>query len=70
MKDTHEEHAAPTLTPDAIHKLERLKRELTVLQSAIGDLQGKSTYEVEGRIRQFQDKESEIKQFLSELGML
>ncbi len=57
------------LTPDDIQKLERLKEELTLLQSTLENTQGKSPYEMEGRIRQFQDKEAEIKRFLRQLGL-
>ena len=57
------------LTPENIHKLEKLKKELLFLQASLEKMEGKSSDEIEGRIRQFQDKESEIKQFLRELGL-
>ncbi|MBF0162439.1 MAG: hypothetical protein HQL88_09130 [Magnetococcales bacterium] len=60
---------APLLSPEQVKKLEKMQKELTALQSAIENLQGKSPYEVEGRIRQFQEKEAEIKQFIRELGL-
>ncbi|MEO5364243.1 MAG: hypothetical protein H7838_11560 [Magnetococcus sp. DMHC-8] len=59
----------PLFSPDQIKRLERLKNELAFLQSALENLQDKSPYEVEGRIRQFQDKEAEIHQFLRDMGM-
>ncbi|MBF0271892.1 MAG: hypothetical protein HQL98_07510 [Magnetococcales bacterium] len=62
-------NAALNLTPEVVRKLEKLKKELTILQSAIQDLNGKSPYEIEGRIRQYQDKEAEIKQLLREIGL-
>lgn len=55
------------LTPEAIQKLEKLKKELTFLHATIENMAGKSPYEVEGRIRQYQDKEAEIKKFLNEI---
>ena len=61
--------ALAALTPENIQKLEKLKEELLSVQTAIGNMEGKSRYEIEGRIRQLQDKEAEIKQFLRELGV-
>lgn len=58
------------LAKAGIEKLEKLKSELEALQRAVENLAGKSSYEVEGRIRAFQDKEHEIKRYLRELGML
>ncbi len=55
------------LTPENILKLEKLKKELIAIQSAMGKLDGKSQYEIEGRIREYQDKEAEIKKFLQEI---
>ncbi|MBF0439864.1 MAG: hypothetical protein HQL93_12205 [Magnetococcales bacterium] len=62
-------NAALNLTQEAVRKLEKLKKELTVLQSAMQDLSEKSSYEIEGRIRQYQDKEAEIKRLLREIGV-
>ncbi|MBF0357343.1 MAG: hypothetical protein HQL70_01975 [Magnetococcales bacterium] len=61
---------AKSLTPEGIKKLEKLKSELESLSYAIQNMDGKNSYEVEDRVRLFQDKESEIKSFLRELGML
>ncbi|MBF0137662.1 MAG: hypothetical protein H7833_10045 [Magnetococcus sp. DMHC-1] len=58
------------LTPEAIRKLEKMKAELESLNRAMQNLDGKSTFEVEGRIRAFMDKETEIRQFLQKLGMM
>ncbi|MBF0126091.1 MAG: hypothetical protein HQM02_02670 [Magnetococcales bacterium] len=60
---------ALSLTPENIQKLEQLKRELTTLQVAMQNIQDKSPYEIEGRIRQYQDKEGEIKRFLRSIGL-
>lgn len=57
------------LTPEGIQKLEQLKAELEALSAAMQNMEGKSKYELEDRIRSFQDKESEIKRFLRELGV-
>ncbi|MBF0213149.1 MAG: hypothetical protein HQM00_06245 [Magnetococcales bacterium] len=69
MSDRMNANAALNLTPEAVRKLEKLKKELTFLQSAIQDLNGKSPHEVEGRIRQYQDKEAEIKRLLRDIGI-
>lgn len=61
--------ALAALTPENIQRLEKLKQELLALQSVMEDMAGKSTYEAEGRIRQFQEKEAEIRRFLGELGV-
>ncbi|MBF0455003.1 MAG: hypothetical protein HQL72_09360 [Magnetococcales bacterium] len=61
---------AQGLTPEGIQKLEALKAELEGMSLAIQNLEGKDQYEIEGRIRAFQDKEAEIKTFLRELGLL
>ncbi len=58
------------LTPDGIVKLERLKAELESLNQVMQNLDGKSEYEIEDRVRSFHDKEAEIKRFLHELGMI
>ncbi|MBF0192882.1 MAG: hypothetical protein HQL99_17350 [Magnetococcales bacterium] len=70
MPDPMNANAALNLTPEVVRKLERLKKELTILQAAMQDLNGKSPYEVEGRMRQYQDKEAEIKQLLREIGLV
>ena len=59
----------PSLTPEQIQKLEKLKGELAAIQAVMGNMQGRDKYEIEGRVRQFQDKEAEIKRFLHELGL-
>ncbi|MEO5376818.1 MAG: hypothetical protein H7832_03410 [Magnetococcus sp. DMHC-6] len=59
----------PTLTPEAIEKLQRLKSEFESLTQSIQNMQGKNAFEIEGRIRAFQDKEFEIKKFLREHGL-
>ncbi|MEO5332289.1 MAG: hypothetical protein H7839_09720 [Magnetococcus sp. YQC-5] len=69
MHDQISPNTALNLTPETIQKLETLQKELTILQSAMQDLQGKSPYEIEGRIRQYQDKEAEIKRLLRQIGM-
>ncbi|MBF0444052.1 MAG: hypothetical protein HQL68_00565 [Magnetococcales bacterium] len=61
---------AQSLTPEGIQKLQKLKTELEMLSSAIQNMENKSKYEVEDRIRAFKDKELEIKSFLRGLGML
>jgi DNA-binding PadR family transcriptional regulator len=61
---------AQSLTPEGIQKLQQLKAELESLSSAIQNMENKSKYEVEDRIRAFQEKEAEIKSFLRELGMI
>ncbi len=58
-----------SLTPEGIEKLKKLKAELESMTHAIQNMEGKSKYEIEGRIRAFQDKESEIKQFLRYLDL-
>ena len=55
-----------SIAPAYIEKLEKLKAELESMTQGLKDMEGKSEYEVEGRIRAFQDKESEIKRFLRE----
>lgn len=60
---------AAALTQEDIKKLQKLKAELELITNAMHDLEGKNTYEVEGRIRAFQDKESEIKKFLRDHGL-
>ncbi|MBF0461930.1 MAG: hypothetical protein HQL87_11080 [Magnetococcales bacterium] len=57
---------SPAITPEYIEQLEKLKAELESITRALENMAGKSAYEVEGRIREFQDKESEIKRFLHE----
>ena len=59
----------PLLSAEQIQKLEKLKRELAAIQAVMGDLQGRDPYEIEGRVRQFQDKEAEIKRYLRALGL-
>jgi DNA-binding PadR family transcriptional regulator len=61
---------AQSLTPEGIQKLERLKAELESLSHAIQNMDEKNSYEVEDRVRMFQEKESEIKKFLRELGLM
>ncbi|MBF0195005.1 MAG: hypothetical protein HQL71_10630 [Magnetococcales bacterium] len=61
---------AQSLTPEGIQKLQKLKLELETLSSSIQNIENKSKYEVEDRIRAFQDKEAEIKKFLRDLGMI
>ena len=61
---------AQSLTPEGIQKLEQLKSELESLQQVMQNMEGKSKYELEDRVRAFQDKEAEIKRFLRELGMM
>nr|CRH05030.1 conserved protein of unknown function [Candidatus Magnetococcus massalia] len=56
-------------TPEQIVELEKLKRELEALQHAMQNLEGKSSDEVEGRLRQLSEKEIEIKKFLGTLGI-
>lgn len=58
-----------TLTPEGIEKLQKLKEELESMTKAIQNMEGKTPYEVEGRIRAFQDKEAEIMHFLKKLGL-
>jgi hypothetical protein len=65
-----EANQARSLTPEGIKKLEDLKDELESLSMVMQNMQGKSKYEIEDRIRTFQNKEAEIKTFLRELGML
>ncbi|MBF0585284.1 MAG: hypothetical protein HQL80_13775 [Magnetococcales bacterium] len=55
-----------TIAPEYIEKLEKLKTELEAVSRELKNIDGKSQYEIEGRMREFQDKESEIKQFLRE----
>ncbi|MBF0123720.1 MAG: hypothetical protein HQL60_00125 [Magnetococcales bacterium] len=50
--------------------MEQLKADLESISAAIADMTGKSPYEIEGRVRSFQDKEQEIKQFLNRFGLL
>ncbi len=57
------------LTPENFQKLEKLKREWESMQSAMEKMEGKNKYEGEGRIRQYQDKEAEIRGLLLELGI-
>ena len=59
-----------SLTPEGIEKLQQLKAELESMTRTMSNMEGKSQYEVEGRIRAFQEKENEIKQFLQQLGMM
>lgn len=61
---------AKSLTSEGINKLEKLKTELEAMHKAIQNIDGNTQYEVETRLRAFQAKENEIKQFLRELGML
>lgn len=56
------------LTPEGIKKLEKLKGELEGLNRAVQNSTGKNQYETEGLIRAFQDKETEIKRFLQNMG--
>ena len=55
-----------SIAPAYIEKLEKLKAELESMTQGLKDMEGKSEYEIEGRIREFQGKESEIKRFLRE----
>ena len=57
------------LTAEGIVKLEKLKSELEALSFAMQNMHKKDKYEVEGRVRAFQDKEAEVRQFLRELGI-
>jgi hypothetical protein len=61
---------AQSLTPEGIQKLEKLKSDLESLNHVMQNMEGKSKYELEDRVRAFQDKEAEIKRFLKELGMI
>ncbi|MBF0448941.1 MAG: hypothetical protein HQL67_12130 [Magnetococcales bacterium] len=69
MEEIEIKHAQG-LTPEGINKLERLKGELEKLNQSMQNLEGKSQFEIEDHIRSFQNKESEIKHFLRELGLL
>ncbi len=68
MTDTRTVSAS--LTPEGIAKLERLKSELEALQAAMSNPEKMNRFEIEGRVRAFQDKETEIKTFLRQLGLL
>ncbi|MEO5349266.1 MAG: hypothetical protein H7836_06445 [Magnetococcus sp. YQC-3] len=57
---------APSIAPEYIEKLKKLKEEFETMTRELKNMEGKSAYEIEGRIRAFQDKESEIKKFLRE----
>ncbi|MBF0381496.1 MAG: hypothetical protein HQL69_10785 [Magnetococcales bacterium] len=61
---------AQSLTPEGIQKLQKLKTELETLSASIQNLDNNNKYEVEDRIRAFQDKEAEIKSFLRNLGLI
>ncbi|MBF0625543.1 MAG: hypothetical protein HQL82_12140 [Magnetococcales bacterium] len=63
------EHSLRSLTPEGIEKLERLKVELEQLRDAMSHPEGKSRYELDGRIRAYQDKEHEVRRFLRDLGL-
>jgi len=60
----------PGLSLEDIEKLQKLKAEFESMTNAMQNLEGKSRYEVEGRVRAFQDKENEIKRFLLEQGLM
>lgn len=59
-----------SLTPEGIAKLQKLKIELESMTESMKTLEGKSKFEIEGRVRAFQEKESEIKLFLKQLGLM
>ena len=59
-----------SLTPEGIARLEQLKADLETLQAAMANPEGMSRFEIEGRVRAFQDKEREVRQFLRELSLL
>ncbi|ABK43609.1 hypothetical protein Mmc1_1091 [Magnetococcus marinus MC-1] len=58
------------MTPASIVKLEKLKGELESLHQLMLNTEGMSQDEIEGRIRQFRDKEQQVKAFLAALGLL
>ncbi len=68
MTDT--KTVSSSLTPEGIAKLERLKAELEALQTAMENTKNMNQYEIEGRMRAFQDKENEIKLYLRNLGLM
>ncbi|MEG3641126.1 hypothetical protein [Magnetococcus sp. PR-3] len=58
------------MTPASIKKLEQLKGELEALHHLMQKTDGMSEEEVEGRMRQFREKEQEVMAFLGALGLM
>ncbi|MBF0142463.1 MAG: hypothetical protein HQL57_01820 [Magnetococcales bacterium] len=58
------------LSNDEILQLNKLKIELESMVQGLQNVEGKSRDEVEGRIREFQDKEAQIRRFLRERGLV
>lgn len=58
-----------SLTPEGIEKLQKLKTELESLTRAMENLDGMNPYKMEGLVRAYQDKESEVKRFLRDLNL-
>ncbi len=66
---SHQSDHKIRLNSEEIQQLEQLKTELEGMKNALENLNGKSQYEIAGRVREFQDKEHEIRQFLKKLGL-
>ncbi|WP_085445392.1 hypothetical protein [Magnetofaba australis] len=69
MEEQSRPQVLPGLTAEGIQKLEKLKAEHESLSAALQHADSMPAHELEGRMRQLQDKDAEIRRFLRELGL-